>query len=72
MISIKTLTVHNENDNIAFGENNINVSLQDDAGGYFIRLECNMTGSELNIDFNQVDEVFQAIKQLQKQIENIK
>jgi hypothetical protein len=69
MISIKTLTIHAEKDNIAFGENNINVSLNDDSGGYFIKLECNMTGSELSIDFNQVDDLFNAIKQLQKQIQ---
>jgi hypothetical protein len=30
---------------------------------------CVVVTAELNIDFNQVDEVFKAIKQLQKQVE---
>lgn len=71
MISIKTLTVHSEKDNIVFGENNINVSLDDEAAGYYITIQNNNSDNVVRLDFDEVDEVFKAIKQLQKQVENI-
>lgn len=69
MISIKTITVHHENDNIAFGENNINVSLDDEESGYYITIQNNNSDDIIRLDFDEVDEVFNAIKQLQKQVE---
>jgi ABC-type tungstate transport system permease subunit len=71
MISIKTLVVHAPKDNIVFAEKNINVSLEDEAGGYYVVITDNMDGGKICIDFDEVDEVFQAIKQLQKQVENL-
>lgn len=70
MISIKTLVVHSKKDNIVFGENSINVSLDDESAGYYITLQNNCSDDVVRLDFNEVDEVFEAIKQLQKQVEN--
>jgi hypothetical protein len=71
MISIKSLVVHNENNNIIFGEENLTVTLEDDAAGYYIILSDG-NGSEIKIDFKEVNELFKAINMLKTQIEKVK
>jgi len=65
-ITATTLTIHSPKDNLVFGENNIKVSLNDEAGGYFVTIKSVMDDSSINLDFSEAYEVFEAIKQLEK------
>ncbi len=52
-----------EEDNPIFGESKIDVSVEDEAAGFFIKLE-DYEGNKISMDFEQLEAVFMAAKNL--------
>jgi hypothetical protein len=66
MITASRLAIHKEGNNIVFGDN-IDVILQDDGAGYYFNINDEHGGS-VSIDFEQVEELFEAINILKNSI----
>ena len=66
MITASRLVIHKEDSNLVYGDN-IELILMDESGGYYFNINDEHGGS-VSIDFDQVDELFEAINILKKSI----
>ena len=68
--TITSITVHHPDSSPIFGEQITRVSIDDDAGGWFIKLEqdTDMGGSQvIRIDPDEFEEISKAVSKLLKQ-----
>lgn len=68
--TILTISVHLTSENPVFGENTTHVSLDDDAGGMYLKLtQCNddSTSGEIKLDLDQWDTINKVVEELRSQ-----
>lgn len=68
--TILAVSVHLDSENPVFGENSLHVSLDDDAGGMYVKLtQCNddIAPGEVKLDFDQLDLIKQVVDELRAQ-----
>lgn len=64
--TITQFTLHRESESPVFGEDNIDVRLQDEGGGYFLELkQVNSNGeAQIRIDFEELELILNKAREL--------
>jgi hypothetical protein len=69
--TILQVAVHLARENPVFGEHNINIHIEDDAGGPFFVIkqhsEDYLSSQEVRFDFDELDHIFKACCMLREQ-----
>lgn len=67
MRTVTAVAIHSESENPIFGESVITVSLEDEAGGFFLKLTSNENNEAIRIELEELREVYEAAKWLIEQ-----
>ena len=71
-ITTTQLTIHPHNVNPIYGDMATQVSLDDEAGGYFVRItQNNEHNNGIRLDFDEVQYLVQAIEMLKEGAKNV-
>lgn len=60
MITTKSIVIHQEKENIVYGKTNLTLSIEDEAGGYFIKL-TDYDGNSVKVDTIEVTDLVQGL-----------
>lgn len=67
-LTITEITVHEEEQHPVFGEFVTRVKLEDNAAGFFIKLEQPESPHGVSLGFDEIDSIVEAINILKKQV----
>jgi hypothetical protein len=70
--TILSISVHPDNENPVFGERSTHITVDDEAGGPFLKLiQCNdqITSGEIRVDFGEMEVIYATSKILSSQFD---